>query len=283
MYGSDSVVSADLARARVQLFASHTRAASETLFLLADICRWESSSDSISFIHGGAVQYDGKGILIVGGPRAGKTTLALALLAVTGGQFVGDNNISVMRSDAPSVIGWPTPLTVRRSAAGWVQGLFPKISLLEPSGLSQAATAAARTYRDIVALWPSQLRAAGIGTSPTCNISAIVFPTLAPDAGVVESAALMAAPDAAERMRAAWDVIPERRPGADTGRIVADGRVWADATFHRFTVEAYRSRIPSLMRAEPTMLAQERPCIRIEFGADRALQAASQVVEFLAG
>lgn len=245
-------------------------------FLVADICRWEAASTETSYLHAGAVETPTGGLLLVGPSRCGKTTLALGILKVTEGQFVGDNNVSITRNPECMAVGWPTPVALRRSASSSINLLLPGFQKLCAS-----TPPALPSHRDVIDLFPDHLRELGIRTKRTTRIRALVFPKLSNDKEEA-AVATRVAPEVAEiELLRAWDIIPERKPGVDASVILNQNGDWRTAAFHTFTVDIFRSRIPSLEIATPAWLAHTAPSYELRFGENRVVDAARTIIKSL--
>lgn len=275
MFGSRSIVSADVERKEVTLFASEKATqVAEAVFLIVDLCRWESAVSNPAFIHGGAVQIGASGVLLVAPPRHGKSILSLALLAHPNTRWIGDNNVSLDRSAGGQILGWPTPAAIRRSSLGIISTLSPKFQGFLERDWHQGINIA---RDDTVPIWPHELRALGIPTTSSAIPSVLFFPELRSDPDESASCERLKLDAAACLLDAHWDVLPERRPGALASEARAGRAAWSDITFHQFTLAAFASYIPLLRDATPSWLVERVPAYRIAFGERRLIQAANLV------
>jgi hypothetical protein len=80
-----------------------------------------SPVEALAYLHGAAVGWRGKGLLLCGAPGSGKTTLAAALVAA-GGHFLGDEVIGVSKEG--KLLGMPVTLAIKKSGRGVVQQLL---------------------------------------------------------------------------------------------------------------------------------------------------------------
>jgi hypothetical protein len=281
MADSGSVLAADLQKNVVDLYGSDTHGRPlDAVLLLADLCRWQCADAGVSFLHAGAVRLSSSGVLIPGPPRSGKTILALALLASPDCTIIGDNNVSLLRSNDCRTFGWPTPLTLRRSSLEHLERFSPALAAACRGAFPTEA--AIPPHRDLVALWPQTLRDLGIRTEASVGVSAIVFPKLLPQSERTVRVRPISIDRAEQMLRAAWDVIPERRPGVDAQQILQRAGDWSQAAFHQFSLDAFRSRIALLERASPSWLATRRPSYEVAFSEQNVLVAAHRTLDVLA-
>lgn len=78
------------------------------------VLRWQAHAAGQVFLHGGLVRHAGRGIVVTGGKRAGKTSTILSALLHGRGDFVSNDDVTITAGDgAPVGHGWPRTLTVR--------------------------------------------------------------------------------------------------------------------------------------------------------------------------
>lgn len=260
--------------------ASKEEQALQAALLLTDLCRWEAASSGVFYLHATAVQVASHGLVLLGPPRSGKTNLALAILKLGAGDLVGDNNISIERRTDSVARGWPTPLTVRHSAYGFLQRILPAFSPLPD--ISSGSSGEVNSHRNIAALFPDQLRHLGIRSRSTTVVSALVFPQLSHDRSAGVFITSLDVGSAEKELLRTWDVIPERKPGADAQALLERHGDWSEVAFHKFTVEAFRAKIPELEHSSPAWLAKTHPSYVVQFGEDNIFQAAAQLLDALA-
>jgi hypothetical protein len=259
--------------------ASKEEQALQATLVLTDLCRWETASRDVFYLHATAVEVTSAGLVLLGSPRSGKTNLALAILNLSGGDLIGDNNISIERGTESVARGWPTPLTFRRSAYGFVQRVLPAVG--QHAGPNSCSSEEGGSHRSIVTLFPDQLRRLGVRTRSTTVVRALVFPQLSYDRSEDAVVARIDTDSTEEELLRAWDVIPERKPGVDAQEVFNRHGDWSEAAFHKFTLESFRAKIPELERSSPAWLARTYPSYLVRFGEDRIFHAAGQLIHAL--
>ena len=98
-----------------------------TVPLLLDIMVLTLLNKNFVPMHASAFEYEGKGVLVVGWTKGGKTE-ALLSFAARGAKYVGDEWV-VLSSDGQTMFGIPVPVTVWRWQLDYVPDLLPKPSL----------------------------------------------------------------------------------------------------------------------------------------------------------
>ena len=83
--------------------------------LVRVLVRFAFSEKGMLFLHGGMIRYKGKGIVLLGSKRAGKTSSILTMLHQANAQFVTNDDIGiVLRQEKLFGAGWPRAISVRK-------------------------------------------------------------------------------------------------------------------------------------------------------------------------
>jgi hypothetical protein len=82
-----------------------------------------SRADGGVFLHAAALAIAGRGLLIAGEKRAGKTTLLLYLLRATGADYVSNDRVLLPSPASATLRGMPTIVTVRPQTLAFFPGL----------------------------------------------------------------------------------------------------------------------------------------------------------------
>ena len=140
------------------------------------------------FLHAAALAVDGRGLLIAGEKRAGKTTLLLHLLRTTGADFVSNDRVLLPAPAAPEVRAMPTIVTLRTGTLDRIPGLRAAIesrSFYYRRTVAESAEhpAPARAWPDgSFGLSPAQLCSLlGVAARPRCAPRILLFPRLRGD------------------------------------------------------------------------------------------------------
>lgn len=78
------------------------------------LLRWRAYAAGDLFLHGGLVRHEGRGILVAGGKRSGKTSTILSTLLHGRAEFVSNDDVTLADPDgAPVGYGWPRTVNIR--------------------------------------------------------------------------------------------------------------------------------------------------------------------------
>lgn len=154
------------------------------LRLIRTLLRYELADRGWTFLHGGLVDIGGRGVAMIGGKRAGKTSSVLALLAAGGVAYSANDDLTV-RADGSTTVGrgWPRAIAVRpetidvlASAGAWPFGV---------QRLGHPANAGLRgdpTADECVCIHSTELvHAFGTTVVPEVPLGAVVFPCFTRD------------------------------------------------------------------------------------------------------
>jgi hypothetical protein len=141
-------------------------------------------------LHASAFAVDGRGVVIAGPKKAGKTTLLVHALHCGSPHYVSNDRVLVTAETSPRAIGVPTVVRLRRGTLD----VFPALARsLDGAGYEHRLTideAAARS--DARSASPSGARRVShaqlcrvldVGARSECGIAALVFPRITEDAG----------------------------------------------------------------------------------------------------
>ncbi len=67
-----------------------------TLRLVRDLLRWQLFHAGAVFVHGGLFEHEGRGFLLIGPSRAGKTTLLVRLMQIAGNALIGEDDLTLV-------------------------------------------------------------------------------------------------------------------------------------------------------------------------------------------
>ena len=168
-----------------------------------------SRRDGGMFLHAAAIAVEGRGMLIAGEKRAGKTTLLLHLLRETGADYVSNDRLLLPSADAAALRAMPTIVTVRVDSLQFFPGLEADLQTrgyIYRRTLAEAAEGQhpTRPWSDgSFGLSPAQFCALfGVERRAECAPRVLLFPRLMADAGAGRLRDL-APGDAALRLRRA--------------------------------------------------------------------------------
>jgi hypothetical protein len=203
-------------------------------------------------LHAAAVAVEGRGVVLAGPERAGKTTLLLHLLQVPGAAFAANDRVLVHATGGGAAMLRPVPTIVTIRAE--TLGTFPAIAArIRASGWWHARTLAecdepgarrpALTPDGAATLSPAQLcRVTGTSAIADTRLWRVIFPRVTAGATGIRLQRL-SAEEAAGRLRAALFGGPAgARRRTAFGAADRDGAV-AEAERHRQTAELAR-RVP---------------------------------------
>ncbi len=147
--------------------------------------------DGGMFLHAAAIAVEGRGLLIAGEKRAGKTTLLLHLLRETGADYVSNDRLLLPSADAATLRAMPTIVTVRVDSLAFFPGLEADVQTRAYSyrrTLAEAAEVPQPTRPrsdDSFGLSPAQFCALlGVERRAECAPHALLFPRITGEAGI---------------------------------------------------------------------------------------------------
>ncbi|MCY7709532.1 hypothetical protein P4T38_11515 [Bacillus safensis] len=92
-------------------------AAQHALRLIRVLLRLLCYQDGLIYLHGGMMEMNQKGIALVGGSRAGKTSTILSLLSLTDARYITNDDIGVSYTNTEYTgTGWPRSMSIRKDS-----------------------------------------------------------------------------------------------------------------------------------------------------------------------
>lgn len=92
-------------------------AAQHALRLIRVLLRLLCYQDGLIYLHGGMMELNQKGIVLVGGSRAGKTSTILSLLSLTDARYITNDDIGVSYTNTEYTgTGWPRSMSIRKDS-----------------------------------------------------------------------------------------------------------------------------------------------------------------------
>ena len=226
--------------------------------MVRDVLRWELLERGVLFLHGGMVALNGIGIALIGPPRSGKTSTALALLGAAGACHVAENDLAVEFSGNMAVgMGWPRSVCIRGDTLGALDGIIP--------GLRQCLTTAVHPYNgklsaDGVRLFhilPSEIaQLTKRSVLDHAKLGMLVFPKFVMEGDGSPQLERLSEAEAAWCLMDNWDFIPERKLGARANQALDGNRRWDSMCFNPFLGSAFD--IPRVETLKPTILRLAR-------------------------
>jgi hypothetical protein len=158
-------------------------------------------------IHGGAAAAGGRGFIVAGPKRSGKTTLLMHVLRAARIDFASNDRVVVAANgSAPTLRGLPTIVTIRHQTARRFSELseFARVPVPYLRRLSETPPSRPETRRGghlPVTMSPAQFcRAMGVNAIAEARLTALVFPRVTGKPGTLVVSPLDRA-EAAERLR----------------------------------------------------------------------------------
>ncbi|MEK7782032.1 MAG: hypothetical protein AAB370_11085 [Verrucomicrobiota bacterium] len=199
-----------------------------TLRLVRDLLRWQMFHQGAVFIHASVVCHNSAGIALVGTKRSGKSTILLKLLRNTDFGFVAEDDLTVVRKPdgTLSALGWPSCLRIRRCMLNHFPELSEDSDFAHPANnLEKAGDAEIALLR----LFPEELTPRFKSFSlPEITLNAVV--SLRWDKK--ENLSRLSSNGTAKALIEAWDILPERRPGARPQFASGSNHEWRDCCFN---------------------------------------------------
>lgn len=132
-------------------------------------------------LHASAIEFDGKGVLIIGNSGAGKTTTSLGLAHFTQAGYLANDGVLVRREADGSLLAYGLPLPIGMNygtlkAMGWTSIYNNYLTLPKPTEDSDW-----RNFngKGKLRLLPSELQEiTGIKLVPKINISTVLYPNI---------------------------------------------------------------------------------------------------------
>ena len=144
------------------------------------------------FLHAAGCAVDGRGVVVAGPSKAGKTTLLLQLLRQPGARYLANDRIRVrMAPAAPELRGMPTIVTLRQGTVGMFPELAARLATrpyhhrLRIAEVAVLPPEPAPSWRDgRIGVSPAQFcDAAGVSAIAEAPATALLFPRITGEPG----------------------------------------------------------------------------------------------------
>jgi hypothetical protein len=213
------------------------------LRMIRNALRWELSRRGALFLHGVAVSMGAGGVCIVGPRLSGKSYLSYSLFRQGGWDFITQDDVCLLYDSAAAtwrLLGWPGCLRLRLSG----RDAFTELRTGSERYAHPANPLEANLPPEIgmFRIFPEELqRDLGVAIRAECIPRVLI--SLSGDCpprlfGPLDEG------EVRETLRRAWDVLPERRPGASPEDALAGRRPWRETVFDPFFLESFG--LPSL-------------------------------------
>lgn len=206
-----------------------------TLRLVRDLLRWQLFHAGAVFVHGGLFEHEGRGFLLIGPSRAGKTTLLVRLMQISGNALIGEDDLTLVPTPEGQVraLGWPGSIRIRRDGLNLLPEIADLSSFSHPANeidaIRDPKIGRLRIFHEELA------KATGCTVLPETRLSAI----LAVGWGAEAEATQLDRTGIAAELMAFWDILPERRPGTRPKSGRRDLQYWRDFCFNPFLLESF--------------------------------------------
>ncbi|MDT0266101.1 hypothetical protein RM844_07305 [Streptomyces sp. DSM 44915] len=112
-YEPDRVVWLDDARRGVAVVGEPSAwRAQQVLRSVRHLLRWQAYARGDLLLHGGMVALDGRGLVVIGGKKSGKTSTLLSALVHAGADFVSNDDVTLTEGPGGRLVGYGFPRTV---------------------------------------------------------------------------------------------------------------------------------------------------------------------------
>src|SRR5205807_4460142 len=130
------------------------------------------------FLQAGMVRIREVGAAIVGQPKSGKTSLALALLSVPNVAYIADNDLAIIEEGRTFLgLGWPRSLCLRSDTAGAIAKIFREFSLTKRSFVHPYNGGPDSCGDPLVHVLPFEAaNMTGCDLLANCTVDAFIFP-----------------------------------------------------------------------------------------------------------
>lgn len=228
--------------------------------------RCAARSGTSVWLHSAAIAVGGGAVALVGGKRAGKTTLALALLATADAGLIGNSEVSFHADkDGWLAVGWPRAVAIRRDTlqllAAELSG-FPMLGtrLTHPNNSAPHDVGAA-SEPDRIHVMPDELvEATGRLLQPEARLGLVVLPVFEVERPEV-SVRVLDPTAAAGALSSAWDGGPDR--------------------FHPFLDDALP--LPSDAVGAVADIAESVRCVEIRYGCGQLAIVGKRMLDHVRG
>lgn len=216
------------------------------------LLRWQLFHAGALFLHGGTVAYRGTGIALLGPSRAGKTTMLLQALRLSGVAFVAEDDLTIVeeRSGEFVALGWPGCVRLRTNTIP----SFPEFARVDQfSHPENSLRANGKLGGGLLRIFPEELSAVlGCPRLPEVPLRAAAWLAW----GEQPTITRMSADQIRAGLEKSWDILPERKPGTRprlVGESVPNAR---DYCFNSFLHDAFS--MPSLAIFSEALARQAR-------------------------
>ena len=150
-----------------------------------NLLRWQALEDGRPCLHGGLVEIDGAGIVVMGRKRSGKTSTVLAALGIRGCGFVSNDDVTLLEDPGGSGewtgVGWPRSVNVRTDAAALLAKAIPALGRLREDS-THPRMEYIKPGSPSFTVYPEDIcRVLNVQPRPSVSISALVLPRFTQD------------------------------------------------------------------------------------------------------
>ncbi|MCM3025508.1 hypothetical protein M3584_01275 [Bacillus safensis] len=172
-------------------------AAQHALRLIRVLLRLLCYQDGLIYLHGGMMEMNQKGVVLVGGSRAGKTSTILSLLSLTDARYITNDDIGVSYTNTEYTgTGWPRSMSIRKDSFEAIEKLGTPYRLQTSSHpFNEDDKSYHFVYPEELEKWFSrEVKTMG-------KIDVIVFPEFLPHGQTGAELSKMTPQEAAERLK----------------------------------------------------------------------------------
>ncbi|MGE6631460.1 hypothetical protein [Bacillus sp. NPDC077027] len=171
--------------------------AQHALRLIRVLLRLMCYQSGIIYMHGGMMELNEKGIVFIGGSRAGKTSTILSLLALTDARYITNDDIGIEhKNEAYFGTGWPRSMSIRKDSFDAIESLGSKYRL------SSSLHPYNQENKQYHFVYPEELEKWFLRPIKTDGrVHAIVFPTFLPYEKTGATLERITQAEAAERLK----------------------------------------------------------------------------------
>jgi len=171
--------------------------AQHALRLIRVLLRLLCYQDGLIYLHGGMMEMNQRGMAIVGGSRAGKTSTILSLLSLTDARYITNDDIGItFTNNEYTGTGWPRSMSIRKDSFEAIEKLGSPYRLQTSSHpFNEDDKSYHFVYPEELEKWFSR------EVKTTGKIDVIVFPEFLPHGQTGAELSKISPNEAAERLK----------------------------------------------------------------------------------